>query len=902
MKPIWLLFFIWIYPFAAAEGSHRFVQLSGSAGLSQNSVTAVVQDKAGRLWIATRDGLNLWDGYRFRVFKTDPSDPASLPENQINCLAADTSGRIWIGTQGAGMLVYHLSTGRFSQPVSKEKTGLNIRAILISSDSRLWIGSDDQGLVLAETSGNVIRKFSSGTGPGQISHPRIRALTEDRTGAVWAGTFGGGLNRIDKQSLGTRQFTSGPGSFLPDNRIWSLLAGRDGLIWIGTFGGGLVSLNPESNKGTLYFPDRSQSASGNIWSMMEDYTGRIWIGTYGAGLFSLDKNRDKLVPVPFSGQSGRAKQESAVFCLFVDRSGMLWAGTETSGLFRTDLKPNRFDLLNNETVPGLLPHPGVMSVLEDRDGQLWFGTLGGGLSRYQPETGETVHITRENQKLSGNFILSLLESDGWIWTGTGSGLSLVNRKTGQVSPMPAFRNQDLSPAGQDIRVMVKGPEDKIWIGTNGGGLFLADARAKFYTRFRREDSGSGLLSNTIRAIASAGNGSLWVGTSQGLNLFTPATGVWKAWTSGPEKSGGLTDQEIRCLYSDEKNKVLWIGTPAGLNRLETETGRVTHFLEKDGLPNGFIYGILPDREGHLWVSTNHGLARLTPATGIIRAYDETDGLQSNEFNGGAWFKSDSGRLYFGGINGVTAFNPGEVQDNPYLPNLVLTDFRILNQPVPGAGDLAGLKQYTLKPRQTMISFEFAATDFTNPEKNQYRYRLEGFDEDWIQAGTRRFVTYTNLDPGDYTFRVSGSNNDGLWNDGGLSVYLIVRPPFYKTTWFLALVLAGLISAVYFFGKWRQSVKERREKERIELLRQVTIGVLHEIRQPLQIVHGNLDILGLMDQDPDSGMKDPIEKATGSVNRIKNLLRKLEELLNDAKFKTKSYTRDQQMIDLTGDNE
>lgn len=893
-----LIVFILVFYSPVFGGSARFSQLSGSDGLSQNSVTAVIQDSSGRLWFATRDGLNLYDGYSFRVYKHDPTDPTSLSENNINTILEDKTGRIWVGTHGSGLDLFSQESGKFSRPFEGKITAKVIRVLFQDSKGAIWIGSDDAGLFRADPVTGSVTTYTARP-DGGLSFNRIRGLAEDKKGRIWIGTYGGGLNCLVPETGNIEWFQVGS-SGLSENRIWSLISDKKGVLWAGTFGGGLNRIDPETDEITVIRPDSKNVAADKIWALRQDHLGRIWIGTYGAGVFRLETDQRTMTRIYLSKPGELQNHEANIFSLFEDRSNLLWVGTETGGLFKTDLKPAKFGILNNESVPGLLNHTGVMSVLEDQEKRLWIGTLGGGLTRFSSKTGQIIKLTTDTHPsvLSGNFVLSLLEDGEFIWVGTGSGLSRINKETLTGKKFKSEEANPFTPGSDDIRVLFRDSKSRLWVGTNGGGLSLWNKETETFTRFRQ--SPAGLASNTVRSLAESADGSLWVGTGNGLNRFNPEKGTWKTWNSLPNDPASLSDNEIRCLYEDLTGQ-LWVGTAAGLNRLIPGKNEFQHFLEKDGLPNGFIYGILPDKQGNLWLSTNFGLSKFNPGRAQFRNYDESDGLQSNEFNGGSWFRGSDGRLYFGGVNGLNFFMPGDVSENPFRPQVILTDFKILNQAVSLPVSLTHLKSFTLKPRQTMISFEFAALDFTNPQKNKYKYQLEGFDEDWIESGNRRYVTYTNLDPGEYTFRVIGSNNDGVWNETGSSLYLIVRPPFYKTTWFIALVIAALISAVYFFGRWRQAVKERREKERIEVIRQVTIGVLHEIRQPLQILNGNIEIISLLNEGGDSELNEPVKKAGENVNRIKNLLRKLEELLNDAKFKTKSYTKDQQMIDLTGDN-
>lgn len=906
----WFILLLILLGNNAFSQSMMFDHLSISEGLSQSSATVILQAKNGMIWIGTADGLNKFDGYQFTVFKQIPNDKQSLSENYILSLYQSPDEKIWIGTNGGGLNVYDEKTGIFTvyKAESNQSTGLSgnvIRTITGDKKGTIWIGAEN-GICVFDPTKKMFSKLNlTVTETAENMYPDVRSLVYDSTGFLWSGTFGGGLYRINLTTLTVRHFSVSSG--LTDDRIWSLFQDRNHVLWIGTFGGGISALDTDTEQFRIFKTTNNSAIfhGQRIRSIISGNGDELWIGSFGNGVYRFHSATENYSIIQNDPQNGNSLAGNQIYSLLIDHSGNLWIGTEAGGISKLDLKPAKFHLLRKTpNKPNSLSSNQIMSILESSDRKLWIGTYGGGLNRLDRESGifKTYFNEPNNpNSLNDNTVLSLTENhNGDIWIGTNNGLALFNRRTETFTQFIGNKDRINSLSNNDIRAIYEDAHHILWIGTLGGGLNRFDPKTGQFTVYKNNPGDSlSLPNNSIWCLYPESDRYIWIGTSGGLSRFDTEKGVFYNFRNEPNNENSLSHNRVRSIYASG-NDIYWIGTVAGFNRFDFKTKIFTHFFEKDGLPNGYIYGILPDSLGRLWLSTNKGLSRFDPSQMDLQPfknYDENDGLQSNEFNGGSYFKGRDGVLYFGGINGLNYFNPNRSFDNPNKPNVVITSFQVLGDERIQRYNFDEQIEIKLRAKENVFTFEFAALDYTNPRKNQYRYQLEGFNEKWIYTTDRRYVSYTNLDPGHYVFRVSGSNNDGIWNETGISVAINVVPPFYKTWWFITGGLILILFGVYFAGKWVQTERVRQEKERMEVLRQVTISVLHEIRQPLQVLHGNIDLIKLMTQDDNPEVEIPVKKSSESVNRIKNYLQKMESLLEKSKFQIKRYTKDQSMLDL-----
>jgi len=852
----------------AQEKNIRFERISLEEGLSQSIVFSIIQDSKGFMWFGTEDGLNRYDGYRFTIFKPDPEDPNSISHNIITSIFEDHFGVIWIGTNGGGLNRYNQEEESFVtfQNIPNDPNSLshnNVSTIYEDRLGNLWIGSLVGGLnrFNRETE-SFIHYQNNPSDPISLSSNTISSIYEDRFNYLWIGTGGGGLNRlVPSNSEGSEvtfiryQNDSDDPNSLSSNNVTSIYEDRSGVLWIGTGGGGLNKLVPSDRvRSEVSFiryqndPNDPLSLShNNVTAFFEDHLYSLWIGTNGGGLNQLVPSNSEGSEVTFIRYQHNPNNMNSigsnnVLSIYEDLSGILWIGTYGIGISKYDRRKSRFvHYMSDPNDSNSLSNPIVWSIFEDHLGYLWVGTNGGGLDRFDREKNEVVHYRNNPENpnsLSFNTVRVIYEDkSGILWIGTdGGGLNKLIPKDSERSRASFIRylndpNDPSSLSNNFIRVIYEDRSGTLWIGTVNGGLNKLvpsdrEGAEVTFTRYLNDPNDTNSLSNNqVRVIHEDSSGNLWIGTGNGgLNRFDPREEQFYSYQVNPGDPTSIISNAIHSIYED-RSGIFWIGThTGGLNRFDPEKETFSDFRMKDGLPNDVVYSILEDDNGYLWLSTNNGLSRFNPQTLEFKNYKMKDGLQGDEFDFGAYHKSRSGELFFGGIYGFNAFFPDSIKDNPFIPPIIITDFQVFNKPVslgldsPLQKHISETEEITLSYRENVFSFEFAALSFSGSEKNQYKYKMVGFDEDWINSGTRKYVTYTNLDPGEYIFRVQGSNNDGVWNEEGTSVKLIITPPFWQTWWFRSIVTLTILLAAYSGYKRRVhhlQVKKKELEERVE---------------------------------------------------------------------------------------
>lgn len=827
-----------LWPQMQSQGI-KFKHITQDQGLSQNSVFCILQDSKGFMWFGTQDGLNKYDGYNFKVYRPDPENPFSLSENNITALCEDRDGNLWIGTISGGLNKFDREKETFIhyRNIPGDLTSLAIDFISVICEDRLgnlWIG----------TPGGGLDKFNPGTGafvhyryreddPGSLSSNVINTLCKDSAGLLWVGTGNNGLNEFDPRTGTSKHYRADPADphKLNSDTITSLCEDHDHKLWVGT-NNGLHRLDRQTGTFTRFISDPDEPFSlshNNILSLYEDHSGVLWVGTI-EGLNRLDREKAQFIRYRYDANDPTALSHDTILSIYENRSGILWVGTSGGGLNKFDRQGNAFVTYRADPdKPDSISHDFVYSFYEDLDGILWIGAFGGGLNRMDPKTGKTTvyrNIPNVPGSLSTDYIFCVLvDRGGIVWIGTqGAGLDRWVPGTGTFIHYRNIPQDHTSLSNNTVRVLYDDRDGVLWLGTFGGGLNRLDRETgKFSTLRNIPGDPTSLGDNNIRSLYEDRQGTLWIGTNNsGLNKFDRQTEKFTRYTRGLNDPTSLANNIIGVIYEDRAGN-LWIGTlGGGLNLMDRDTGTFTHFREKHGLPNDVVYGILEDDHGFLWLSTNMGISRFDPRARTFKNYNVRDGLQSNEFNGGAFYKGRDGRMYFGGVKGFNAFYPHQITDNPHVPAIVLTDFLVFNRPAavgPGAPlqmQISEAREIKLSYKENAFSFEFVALDFTIPEKNRYAYRLEGFDIDWVYTTSdKRFAAYTNLSPGEYIFRVKGSNNDGVWNEAGTSIKIIIKPPVWRTWWFqllVALAVLGMGAGVYRYRMKGLSQKTRLQTE------------------------------------------------------------------------------------------
>ena len=793
----------------------RFDRISIEEGLSQSTVGCILQDHKGYMWFGTEDGLNKYDGYNFTVYRHDPQDPNSLSNNYVRCILEDYTGVLWIGTRGGGLDRLDPETEQFTHykhdPLKPHSiSDNNIQSIYEDGVGVLWIGTSEGGLDKFDRENDQFLHYRHDPlDPHSLSDGSVVAIHQDRTGELWIGTHGGGLNRLDRaqqQFIHYQHHPEDPQS-LSSNQITFIHEDSEGLLWVGTGDGGMNRLDPETGRSVRYQndPQNPRSLSSNeIQVIFEDHAGVLWVGTNGRGLDRYDRASDQFVHYVNDPLDRHSLSHNDVWSIYEDRGGVLWIGTFGGGVSKANPANQKFVHYHKDpSNPNTLSDNSVLAIWEDKSGYVWIGTHSGGLNRFDPQSGQWTHYQHDSDdpySLSSSHVRSIYEDrHGVLWVGTDGGLDRLDRENQRFFHYRHDPGDPHSLSDNSIWPIFEDTSGTLWIGTLGGGLNKLNRASGQFTRYQHDPSDPHSLSHeTVTSIYESYDGILWIATmGGGLNRLEPDSGRFTHYRHDPMDAQSLSNDRVFSITEDYRNR-LYVGTwGGGLNRLDRRTGQFTHFREKDGLANDVVYGVLEDNTTYLWLSTNRGLSRFTSSSEKFRNYDVSDGLQSNEFSSGAYHEGASGVVYFGGINGFNAFYPPDVKDNPYPPPIVITAFSKFAETI--LRDISEDLEIELSYSDNFIAFEFAALDYTAPHKNQYLYRLEGFDPDWVSAGTRRYQSYSNLRGGDYIFRVKGSNSDGIWNREGLAIYITVTPPIWEEQWFqggLVLLLLASVLAAY----------------------------------------------------------------------------------------------------------
>ncbi|MEZ5173709.1 MAG: two-component regulator propeller domain-containing protein [Bacteroidia bacterium] len=906
---LYLIFLVSATFIHAGNYPFTFERISSQKWLYQRNITCVTQDPGGYLWFGTNNGLYRFDGYSIKEFKHDAHNTNSISHNNVNCIFADKSGIIWVGTWG-GLSRLDPSTGFFTRykydPGNiKSLSNNDVRAIQEDADGNLWIGTFGGGLNRFNRLNGEFTAYMHSTGSaGSISSNYINTLSRDRKGDLWVGTRRG-INKLETENarFTSYQSMSEESEEQSSANISCIYEDVNGAIWFGTFGGGLLQLDRRNGKLLSYTHDAKseQSVSSNtIYSLAAEDDKHLWIAT-PEGINILDLSNGNLVYIQNDPDNPSSLLNNDVRILYRDRAEVMWVVTaegvnifsKLSGRFRKFQKnPNEANSLTSNI---------VNAFCEGKNGDIWIGTRDG-LNRYRRSSRDFESILLEAEQKDvpvSNEIKSLLiDSKGRFWIGTTNGLNLMNPETGKVQ---VFRYDPVNPnnLNNEIHVIYETRNGEIWCGIRRG-LVKFDTTNGYFTLFRPDPLVSdNQIANSVYAIQEDRFGNFWVGTlGGGLSEFNRQKETFRRFRNEPTDSLSISHNSVIALHEDQFG-FFWVGTyGGGLNRMDRQSGRFINFTARNGLPDDIIYSILEDAEGNLWMSTNTGLVKFDTKTKTFRNYDVLDGLQSNEFTIGSALKCRDGEMLFGGISGYNMFFPDSILENNYIPPTVITRFKVLDKELVPGDDLLELPY-----NQNYISFEFSSLSYALADKNQFAYKLEGFDEDWTFSGNRRFVSYSNLGQGEYTFLVKSSNSDGLWNEQAARLRFVIARPFWKTWWFIVICVIFGTSLLYMGIRLRvrninsrnqlleEKVKLRTSelekateeaqaaKETAEKASRSKSGFLanmsHEIRTPLNGILGFTDLL--LRNEPAEDDKKYLELIRSSGDTLLNLLSDILDL-------------------------
>lgn len=882
----------------------QFRHITTDNGLSKSSVTCILQDKQGFMWIGTFNGLNRYDGYDFTIYRYNQNDPHSITHNYISSIIEDHRGILWIGTSD-GLNCYNNSTENFKhyRPNTNDSSSISdnqIEVILEDSKKRLWIGTRNGGLDLFDRDTESFIHYTHGGGELYgISSNSVRAIFEDDQGNVWIGHRNGAVDILGKLGKEDEKFTHliYPDDKLINSTILSFAESEDYNIWIGTQGDGLYRIkykNSEILKINHYFSDSKQQSSitGNvILSLLVD-NNNVWIGTEDEGLNIFDIKKKKFYYYKSDPLSHSSLNNNSIYTIYEDISGNIWVGTYAGGI--NLLANGRAYFQYYRHFPGeknSLGYSNVNGFLEDEDQNIWIATGGGGLELFDREKNEFIHFNRDNSDINADVILCLYEDRNKnLWIGTwANGLYQFDKKSKKITQYTEEKN---GLGSNNIFQIVEGKTGELWLCTFWGGLTLLNVSEQKTTIYNVGNSD--LSDNDLRTIAQDYRGHFWIGTDLGLDSFNPETKEFETYQHHENDKSSLSKGFVTYI-KESQDSTLWIGTTGGLNKLDRKTDSFVHYNMQSGLANDEIMCILEGNNGILWISTNKGISKFDPNAETFKNYDVSTGLERNEFNTRSGCKTSRGEIIFGGSNGFNIFYPEDLKNNSYIPPVVINNLKIFNKSVPISEKnsvlqkrISETKELILSYKQSVFSFDFVALNYISPEKNQYAYMMEGFDVDWNYIGSYRTATYTNLDPGCYKFKVKASNNDGIWNEEGVSLSVIIEPPFWKTWWAyliesLLFLLIGYSILNYYTS--RQKMRHTLKMEHLELEKMYELdqmktqffsNISHEFQSPITLIMSPLEKL-ITSFSIDNNLKNSLMLIYRNAKRLKRMTNQLKDL-------------------------
>jgi len=874
-----LVIFVTATQWCGAQSAHyRFTRINIDHGLSNNQIKCFLKDSKGFVWIGTVSGLNRYDGYDVKTFESRLSDTTAILDNDVNRLFEDPEGKIWV-TSGLGQSIYDPSLEKFSHNTVRQLSKFNVPGGLITAiekdtDGNFWFVHSTLGLFqYRPTDQSTIKIEHSETDTTTISNAQIASFTQDRDGNFWLIYRTGVIEKISSNNHRVMYRNDQlKRRYKYESLEYNLVMDAEGDAWIYVTNSnrGIYYLNQSSNK--LIHLDKNASqgklTSDIVRGLVQDNKGLIWIATDHGGINILNKQDFSIRVVLHNPDDVRSLSQNSIQTIYKDYDGFIWVGTYKKGVNYYHENVIRFRLLQHQVSdPNSLPFNDINAFAEDKLGNLWIGTNGGGLIYYDRKRERFQQYLSDPgnaRSLSSNVIVSLcMDRSGKLWIGTYyGGLNCFDGKK-----FTRYKHNPTDPtsiADDSIWEIFEDSQGKIWIGTLSSGLDIFDPTSKTFTHFRPGDFNS-VHTSYITSITEDREGNVWVGTGYGIDFYERQTGRFIHFLNDPANPNSLSNNNIYKIIDDGFGNI-WIGTKEGLNQYNKSTKTFKLYRTEQGLPHNTIFTILKDNRHNLWMSTTKGISSLILTRGErgealsyrFKNYDEFDGLQGKQFNDDAGFRMNSGELVFGGALGFNMFRPEEIIPNSKKPTVIITGFQLFNKDVTIGEEVNGhvlfdrslqeTEEITLRHTDNVFSIEFAALSFFHTEKSRYQYKLEGFSPDWLDAnGESRQVTFTNLDPGTYVFRVRASNNDGLWNETDVRLKIVVLPPFWKTRVAFVMYVAIILAALFVTRKLilqRERMKFAIERERTEAQRthemdmmklKFFTNVSHEFRTPLTLI-------------------------------------------------------------------
>lgn len=884
-------------PLVGQKPELSFKHLSSTQGLSHSTVYAVSQDYKGFMWFGTEDGLSMYDGNSFTVYRNLATDSLSISHNNVKVIFEDSNQDLWIGTFGGGLNLYDREKDGFVvfKNTLENPNSLNnnyVEVIYEDSKGNLWIGTPSGLNKYNKKEKRFTLYIHDPNDPKSLSDNRITAIHEDLEGNLWIGTMKG-LNLLDQESGESKKYFHQPDNkeSLSHNHVTEINQNKQGALWIGTSGGGLNLFKPETKTFSSFkhdLQDPNSIGSNIIYDLFFDQQNNLWIGTENGGLNLFDPLEGIFYHYTPDEADKSSLSNYSVNSILEDSSGTLWLGLYNGGINYYNPIQQKFSLHTVNPLKNSLNNNNVKAFYEDKEGAIWIGTDGGGLNVLNRKTNTfTFYQPLENNpgSLSSYAVQTIMEdSKGNLWIGTyGGGLNLFDRKTKEFTHYRHNPEDPNSLSSDNVAYIMEDKQGELWIATSGGGINRFNKTTNTFTHYNcggpeAEKTGS----CWVNSLLQDSRGNIWIATSWGLNLFDDQTDTFIHFHTDENSSqehGNISSEDVYTLLEDHTGN-LWVGTKKGLNLYDYDSKTFRAYNTTDGLPSNVVTNIKEDGQGNLWLGTFQGLSLFNPTDKTFKNFGVSDGLQGDEFLPNASLITQDGAFLFGGTSGFNLFYPDSLKSNTYIPPVYITSFSIFNKPV-AIGENSILskcitesKEIILSYKESVFSFEFAALNYIDSKNNQYAYMMEGFDKEWNYVGKQRSATYTNLDPGNYSFRVKASNNDGAWNEEGTFLSLIITPPFWQTWWFRLLLAFTVIGSAFTFYRVRinavkaqQAKLEKQVKEKtadLQLANNDLTERQEEIMQQQEELQAQAELL----QDSNDNLKNTQEEIAVQRDHLK----------------------------------